>query len=47
VAPVLAGSLVQVFNYPAMFLVSIAFALAGLAWLHWRVTEPRLTNNPA
>jgi MFS family permease len=41
VAPVLGGWIAQTWNYPALFAVSLLFALAGLALLHWRVREPR------
>jgi MFS family permease len=40
-APVLAGAIVQWADYPIMFLVSLAFAAAGLATLWFGVFEPR------
>lgn len=43
IAPLLGGGLAQAWGYPAMFAVSLVFAMAGLALLHWRVREPRHT----
>lgn len=43
IAPLLGGSLAQAWGYPTMFAVSLVFAMAGLALLHWQVREPRHT----
>ena len=43
-APVLAGSVVQLFDFQAMFIVSMVFALLGILSLWQRVKEPRLNG---
>ena len=41
VAPLVGGLLVEWMGYPAMFLIALAFAAAGLGLLRLRVVEPR------
>jgi MFS family permease len=46
-APLLGGLLVDAFGYRVMFISAVVFSLAGVAYMHWFVRDPRDEPSPA